>query len=170
MYISKMKTDAIILQYLWVIPDIEMNSVKFENLKRTENGYKIYFTSYLREDFIDKSVVISLNEDFTINSIFLSSYSFGSVEWINGIGLSESRKWETEEQAESPGYLTRRYTSRLSNGYAPDGFAENILIPDILKSLEDRGIARILKSVLKSKTSHRTINPRICDQSEADGD
>jgi len=138
-----------------------MGIVKFESLKITNNGVKLYFTSYLRKDFIEKSVVVSLNKDFTVSGIYISSYNFGSVEWKCGIGLSECRKWETEEQAEAPGYLTRRYTAKISNGYAPEGHAEKLLIPDVLKSMENMEIARILKSVLRVKKSQKKIIPEL---------
>ncbi len=136
-----------------------MEPVAFESIKKTDSGFKLYFTSYLRKDFVGKSVVITLKKDCTVSSIYLTSYDFGSVEWINGIGLSESRKWETEEQAESPGYLTRRYTSRFSDGYAPEGQAEKLLIPDVLDHLGNMEIARILRALVKVKKSRRKIIP-----------
>lgn len=136
-----------------------MGTLTYESMKAADEGYKIYFTSYMRKDFVGKSVVITLKKDCTISCIYLTSYDFGSVEWINGIGLSESRKWETEEQAEAPGYLTRRYTSRISDGYAPEGQAENLLIPDVLNDLDNKEIAGILKSLLKVKKSKRKIIP-----------
>ena len=136
-----------------------MAAVIFESIKQTPAGYKLYFTSYLRRDFVEKSLVITLAGDFTILNIYISSYNFGSLEWINGTGLTECRRWETDEQAESPGYLTRRYTARMSNGAAPEGHAENFLIPDVLNSLEDRKIARIVKSVLSCTRSGKKIIP-----------
>jgi len=136
-----------------------MRKITFESIKEDDEGYKLFFTSYLRTDFIEKSVVISLRKNFTISNIYITSYDFGSVEWINGIGLDQCRQWETDEQAESSGYLTRRYTSRISDGLAPDGLAEKHLIPDIIDNLENREIAKILESVLKVKKSKRTIIP-----------
>lgn len=136
-----------------------MGILSYESMKTNDEGFKLYFTSYLRKDFVEKSAVITLRKDFTVVSIYLTSYDFGSVEWINGIGLSESRKWETEEQAEAPGYLTRRYTSRFSDGYAPEGQAENLLIPDVLNDLYDKKIAEILMSLVKVKKSKRKIKP-----------
>lgn len=136
-----------------------MNSIKFESLKVIDDRVKLYFTSYLRAEFVEKSVVISLKKDFTVSDIYISSYDYGSVEWVNGIGLSECRKWETDEQAEAPGYLTRRYTSRISNGYAPEGHAEKLLIPDVINSIEHSGIAKLLKSIIKVRKSGRKIDP-----------
>lgn len=136
-----------------------MGTLKFEDIKESDQFYKVYFTSYLRQDFVEKSIVISLNREFTISNIYISSYDFGSVEWINGIGLTECRKWETEEQAEAPGYLTRRYTTRISNGYAPEGHGEKYLIPDVLQSMDNPEIVKILKSVLKVKKTRKKIIP-----------
>lgn len=136
-----------------------MNNIKFESVKTDNTEVKLYFTSYLRENFIEKSVVVSLKSDFTVSSIYISSNNFGSVEWTNGTGLSECRKWETDEQAEAPGYLTRRYTAKISDGYAPDGFAESILIPDVLGSMENRDISDLLKSIIRVKKSRKKIIP-----------
>ncbi|HNX25317.1 MAG TPA: hypothetical protein PKG60_14820 [Spirochaetota bacterium] len=136
-----------------------MGNVTFESLKAIDNGFKLYFTSYLRKDFVEKSVVVTIKKDFIISGIYLSSYNFGSVEWINGKGLIEARKWETDEQAEAHGYLTRRYTTRISNGYAPEGDAENLLIPDVLNTIDNRKIAEILRSVMKVKKSKKKIIP-----------
>jgi hypothetical protein len=136
-----------------------MGILTYESMKTDNDEFKLYFTSYLRKDFVEKSVVITLKKNFIISRIYLTSYDFGSVEWINGIGLSESRKWETEEQAEAQGYLTRRYTSRISDGYAPEGQAENLLIPDVLNDLDNKEIVKILKSLMKVKKSKRKIIP-----------
>ncbi len=136
-----------------------MSTVTFESIKKTEEGYKIYFTSYLRRDFVEKSAVITTKNDYKVVSIYISSYDFGSLEWINGIGVSECRKWETVEQAESRGYLTRRYTARISDGYAPEGHAEKLLIPDVLESIDNKKIAGILKSIIRTRRSVRKIDP-----------
>lgn len=136
-----------------------MAIVKFESMKVTDEGLKIYLTSYLRQDFVEKSVVITLREDFTVSGIYISSYDFGSLEWKNGKGLLECRKWETDDQAEAPGYLTRRYTTRISNGYAPENHAENFLIPDVLDSIDNKNITVLLKSLMKVKRSKRKLHP-----------
>jgi len=136
-----------------------MQSLTFESMKITAKGYKLYFTSYLRQDFIERSLVITLREDFTVSHIYLSSYSYGSVEWYNGSGLTECRQWETDEQAEAPGYLTRRYTARMSDGYAPEGHAEQLLIPDVLDNLENARLAGIIRSILTVKKSVKKIIP-----------
>ena len=136
-----------------------MNNVTFESIKTSKTGLKLYFTSYLRQDFIERSLVITLNKDFTVSHIYLSSYSFGSVEWHNGSGLAECRQWETDEQAEAPGYLTRRYTARMSDGYAPYGHAEEFLIPDVLNKLDNSTLAETVRSILAVKRSGRKIIP-----------
>lgn len=136
-----------------------MDTIKFESIKSLNEGFKLTFTSYLRPEFVAKSVVISLKKDYTISGIYISSYNFGSVEWINGFGLTECRSWETEEQAEAPGYLTRRYTSKLADGYAPEGHAEKILVPDVIGSIENIELGEVLKSVLKVKKSRKKIVP-----------
>lgn len=139
--------------------EIDMKLLTFESMKNTQDGCKLYFTSYLRKDFVERSLVITLNRDFTVSDIYLSSYVYGSVEWINGSGLAECRQWETDEQAEAPGYLTRRYTSRMSDGYAPEGHAEGLLIPDVLDNLENSKLAHVVKSILAVKKSRKKIIP-----------
>jgi hypothetical protein len=134
-----------------------MGKLLFE--KTTEEGgeRKIYFTSYLRTDFVERSLVVTLRKNNTVKDIFLSSYHFGSVEWKSGIGLVEPRLWESEEQAVSPSYLTRRYTVRMANGPADTNLAVEKMIPDVLDNMENRKFAETISSILVTKKSMKKI-------------
>jgi len=123
------------------------------------NGRKLVFSSYLRRDFVERSVVITLGGDGRVDHIYFSSYRHGSVEWHNGSGFSECRLWETEDQAREPTYLTRRYTMRLSNGEAGPGFAENTIVPDVLENMADDEVASILTRITARKISDAVFDP-----------
>ncbi|HRX49591.1 MAG TPA: hypothetical protein P5120_18855, partial [Spirochaetota bacterium] len=127
--------------------------------KITENGKerKLYFTSYLRTDFVERSLVVTLRKNSTVKEIFLSSYHFGSVEWKSGTGLVEPRLWESEEQAVSPSYLTRRYTVRMANGPADANLAVEKMIPDVLDNMENSELAETIASILAAKKSNKKI-------------
>lgn len=134
-----------------------MGKLLFE--KTTEEGgeRKIYFTSYLRTDFVERSLVVTLRKNNTVKDIFLSSYHFGSVEWKSGTGLVEPRLWESEEQAVAPSYLTRRYTVRMANGPATQNLAVEKMIPDVLDNMENRKFAEKISSILVTKKSMKKI-------------
>lgn len=116
-------------------------------------GKKLYFISYLRRDFVERSAVITLDGTGRVAHLYLSSYRHGSVEWENGSGLSESRVWETEDQAQEPTYLTRRYTSRLSNGEAGTGYTMETIVPDVLDNMADEEVASILNNIITRNMS-----------------
>jgi hypothetical protein len=134
-----------------------MGKLLFE--KTTEEGgeRKIYYTSYLRTDFVERSLVVTLRKNNTVKDIFLSSYHFGSVEWKSGTGLVEPRLWESEEQAVAPSYLTRRYTVRMANGPADTNLAVEKMIPDVLDNMENRKFAETISSILVTKKSMKKI-------------
>lgn len=134
-----------------------MGKLVFEKSVNEGEYRKIYFTSYLRTDFVERSMVVTLRKNNTVREIFLSSYHFGSVEWKSGAGLVEPRLWESEEQAVSPSYLTRRYTVRMANGPATQNLAVEKMIPDVLDNMENRKFAEKISSILVTKKSMKKI-------------
>lgn len=134
-----------------------MGKLVFEKTADEGENRKIYFTSYLREDFVERSLVVTLRRNGTVKDIFLSSYHYGSVEWKSGHGLVEPRLWESEEQAVAPSYLTRRYTVRMADGPASLSLALEKIIPDVLDNMEERGVAETVGLILATKKSARRI-------------
>ena len=126
-----------------------MKKIYFEKLFKDSKVIKYYFTSYLRLDFVEQSVVITVNENSKVKEIYFSSHEFGSVSWINDSGLQDCHVWETSEQAEEPTYLTRRFTMRLADGAAPVSHAVEKIIPDVLENMADVEISKILKKIIK---------------------
>ena len=110
---------------------------------------KIYFASYLREDYVAKSLVITLDGGMTIESIYFSSDTYGTVEWTNGVGLTDCHRWESEDQAKEPSYLTRRYTTILTNGAREADYAKELIIPDILDKLQNADVAEWIRDVIQ---------------------
>lgn len=137
-----------------------MGKLVFEKCTTDGEARKIYFTSYLRTDFVERSLVITLRKSGTVKEIFLSSYRYGSVEWRSGHGLVDPRLWESEEQAVAPSYLTRRFTVRMADGPANHNLAVDMMIPDVLDNMEDRGIAETVGAILVTKKSARKIDIR----------
>jgi len=134
-----------------------MGKLVYEKIAEAGEERKLYFTSYLRSDFVERSLVVTLRKNSTVKEIFLSSYHFGSVEWKSGAGLIEPRLWESEEQAVSPSYLTRRYTVRMANGPATNTLAVEQMIPDVLDNMENRELAAKISSILVTKKSMKKI-------------
>jgi hypothetical protein len=126
-----------------------MDKLKFVALDNYESEKKISFASFLRENYAAKSMVIYLDQHDIISKIFFSSDKYGTVEWINGSGLKNCHKWESEDEAKSQSYLTRRYTAILSDGAAGNDYAQDLIIPDILDNLNDDNIAEWIGDVLQ---------------------
>ena len=130
-----------------------MPKLYLEKTVKLEEGKKLYFVSFLRRDFVERSAVITLDGMGRVAHLYLSSYRHGSVEWENGSGLSECRLWETEEQAQEPTYLTRRYTARLSDGESDSGYAAATILPDVLDNMADGEVASLLKDIITRERS-----------------
>lgn len=135
-----------------------MGKLYFEKLVHDDNLCKLYFTSYLRSDFVERSLVVTLDENDVVQSIYFSSYNFGSAEWINEQGIVDSRLWESDEQAGAPTYLTRRYTVRMADGPATGTFANEKIVPDVLDNLVDRDFAEIINRMTTGKSTINKID------------
>jgi hypothetical protein len=129
----------------------DANFIKLISIAPTDTGKKIAYAYYLRKDFVAKSMVIYLDGAGIIQKIFFSSDDFGTVEWKNGTGLAESHRWESEDQAKSKSYLTRRYTTILSNGVADMDYARSVIIPDILDNLSDAEVAEWIGDIVQTR-------------------
>jgi len=62
------------------------------SIEKTGTERHIYFASYLREDFISRSLKLSINENNRINEINFSSNDYGTAVWKNSFGLIESHR------------------------------------------------------------------------------
>lgn len=126
-----------------------MAEVFFNRVKRTNEGVKYYFVSHLRRDFVERSVVLLVDERGYMKSLFFTSHRYGSAEWLNGEGLVSCHAWESGDDAQSATYLTRRYTVRLSDGVVDTNYAVKNIIADVLGGMADREFAAFLLRALK---------------------
>jgi hypothetical protein len=139
---------AIQNRYLDIFMDVT-DKLKLIKIDTIDTGKKISFASFLRENYVAKSLVMYIDRNGIIEKMFLSSDTYGTVEWQNGTGLKNSHSWETEDEAKQPTYLTRRYTSILSDGAMDNDFAREKIIPDILDNLLYADIAEWVGDVLQ---------------------
>lgn len=128
----------------------DSNTIRFISLEEGEVK-KIAFASYLKKDYVAKSMVIYLDGNDIITHIYFSSNNYGSVEWKNGAGLKDCHRWESEDQAKSPSYLTRRYTAILSDGAEHTDYAKRFILPDVIEHLEDNDLADLVSDILHTR-------------------
>lgn len=138
----------------------QMGKLYFEKVVNEDDQKKLYFASYLRTDFVERSLVVTLDNDDIVKSIYFSSYDFGSAEWVNEHGIVDGRLWESDDQAGAATYLTRRYTVRMANGPATGSFAHEKIVPDVLDNLVDRDFAEIIIQMITGKSSSIKIDYR----------
>lgn len=119
---------------------------------------KLSFASYLKKDYIEKAIVINLSSDNVISRVYFSSNNFGTVEWLNGSGLTNCHKWESEDMAKVPSYLSRRYTAILSDGAATLDYARDLIIPDVLDSLADGQLVEVLSNTVAGESTADRID------------
>jgi len=124
--------------------------IRFISLEEGDEK-KIAFASYLKKDYVAKSMVIYLDRSDIITHIYFSSNDYGSVEWKNGVGLTDCHRWESEDQAKSPTYLTRRYTAILSDGAEHADYAKRFILPDVIEHLGDNDLADLVSDILHAR-------------------
>ena len=137
------------------------NSISFIRISDEDYGIKIVLASYLRINYVDKSIAIKLNPDKTVKEILFMSSELGTVEWINGTGIANCHRWEDEEMAKSQSYLTQRYTSILMDGEKSLDFATGTIIPGIIKDIEDRDLAGYINSIISTPSYTLAFNMSI---------
>lgn len=112
-------------------------------------GKKIVLSTYLRKDYVDRSLVIKTDFDGKVIEMMFLSNNHGVVEWVNGKGLTNCRRWENEDMAKSRSYLTSRYTTIMLDGEKSLDFGENEIIPDVLSILENDDLADYIRIIVR---------------------
>jgi hypothetical protein len=126
------------------------------NIKDVPFGKKYVFASYLKTDYVDKSLVINTDTECNVIEMIFSSNDYGIAEWESGVGIKDCHKWEDEDAAKDTSYLSRRYTAIISNGNVTVDYAINKIISDVLNHIEDKKFCdRIFETVSKRSPSAR---------------
>jgi len=139
---------------------VALNKKKLELEEVKENlNYQTYiFVSYLRPDFVDCILRITVNkENRVIEQLYFSSSSYGTASWINGSGVVEAHGWETEDSAAEVSYLSKHYPALLLNGEVSRDCAYSVIIPDVLSHLFNGKLAEILQNTVKEKTKSSAV-------------
>jgi hypothetical protein len=68
----------------------------------------------LRADFTKNFIKVIFDNTEKCEKIYINTYELGTLEYKNG--SIEMHRWENEDEAQSAGYLSRRYTQRLLDG------------------------------------------------------
>ena len=123
-----------------------------------EDEKKLTFASYLKRDYIEKSIVMNFHNDNSIKRIFFSSNNFGTVEWLNSEGLADCHRWENEDMAQVPSYLARHYTAILADGAETMDYARKLIIPDVVDSLADGELAELIRNIIENDSYNNTVD------------
>lgn len=138
---------------------MKKNSMKLSGISPGGPVTKIYFTSYLRSDFVERSLILTLKEDHQLAGIHFSSNEHGTVEWIDGTGLAGCHRWENEDEARSASYLSKHYTAVLLDGEETMDYARKRIIPDVLAYLPRRRLKTFIEKIVKEKKFESDLDP-----------
>jgi len=132
--------------------------IALTNIKDVPFGKKYVFASYLKTDYVDKSLVINTDPNYNILEMIFSSNDYGIAEWVRGKGIRDCHKWEDEDAAKDVSYLSRRYTAIISNGNVTKDYAINKIISDVLNHIEDKNLCDLIFSAVTAENPDITIN------------
>ncbi len=100
----------------------------------------IVLKELLRSDFTKNYLEIDYDEKLKrYNVVYLYNYAHGTISLVDGI--KEVHRWESEEEAESASYLSRRYTSVFLDGMVNDSGTEDDIIREVLKYIDKQTIS-----------------------------
>ncbi len=118
------------------------------------NGITIVqLASYLKEDFIEHSIRITI-ENNIVKKIYFSSNENGTATWVINKGIIESHRWESEDDINELSFLSRHFPIALEDGKVTNEFALKKIIPDILDNLIDLDLS---SKIYKIITSHKAV-------------
>lgn len=123
-------------------------TLKLVNIDADEDATKLVYASYLKKDFIERSIVLYIGADRRVKEMHFSSNSYGTAEWRNGHGIVDCHRWESEEHVQATSYLNRHYTAILQNGIMGNDYAEKRIIPDVLSAVAIPDLAQIVKTAV----------------------
>jgi len=122
------------------------------------NGIKVIrFASFLKEDYIERLVKISIKNSNAV-TIYFSSNSYGTATWMKGKGFVESRRWEVEDDLKDISYLAKHYPALLENGMVSEDYAFDKIVPDVLDNMIDSDLSSDLYKVFNSSDGEVILN------------
>lgn len=122
--------------------------LKLVNIDAGDGATKLVYASYLKKDYIERSIVLYIDTDRRIREMHFSSNDFGTAQWRNGHGIVDCHRWESEEHVQATSYLNRHYTTILQNGNMGNDYAEKRIIPDVLSAVAIPDLAHIVKTAV----------------------
>lgn len=122
----------------------------FDDVIVEKNNRIIKFKSFLKEDFIERALIITLDSDDAVQKIYFSSNNYGTAEWIRKSGIYEAHRWETEDDLRSISTLARRYPVILQNGKVPIDYTMSRIVPDVLDNLLSRELSSEIYKIIEN--------------------
>ena len=132
--------------------------IALTNITDASFGKKYVFASYIKTDYVDKSLVINTDADCNVLEMIFSSNDYGIAEWAKGKGIRDCHKWEDEDAAKDASYLSRRYTAIISNGNVTEDYAINKIISDVLNHIEDKKFCDLLFAAVTDRNRDSRLN------------
>jgi hypothetical protein len=129
-----------------------------ESVRDDGAGLKLFFVSYLREDYIGRALTLSIDGKKRLEKIYFSSNDFGTASWINKYGLTESHRWENEDDLVYESTLTQRFPVIIEDGITPAAYAMGSIIPDVLENLLDLELSGEIKNIIQKKSTAKILD------------
>ncbi|MCP4131369.1 MAG: hypothetical protein GY754_10350 [bacterium] len=124
-----------------------------EKIELSSGYQKIHLCSYLKKGYIERALDITITENNVASKLYFSSNDFGTATWINGSGITDSHRWETEDDLAAASYLSRRYPAMLQNGIVPPEYSKEMIVPDVLNHLLDDELTAIVTQIVENDSS-----------------
>ncbi len=131
--------------------------LKLHSDETEEHVRTITYLSYLREDFIDRVIRITIDHAGRPLSIYFSSNTYGTCIWNNGMGITEVNRWEDEDSVQNISGLTRHYTALLLNGQMPTEYGRTIAA-DVLGALPDTKVRDEIERIISVDKFDETVS------------
>jgi hypothetical protein len=138
--------------------DKALGEFKLREITHNDDKTVFSYISYLKEDFVNKSLLITLDGAGHLCKLYFSSNDHGTLTWLSGRGIVEAHRWEDEDDLDGYSDVTRRFPSLMEDGFVSGDFALNSIVPDVLCELRDNELMCYIRETIQKKAPERDFN------------
>lgn len=122
-----------------------------ENLEDDRVYTDVYFEEFLREDFVRRGVVLSVDEDGCLARLWFSSSSLGTTAWSPDRGLYNAHSWESEDEAMDGSFLQKSFPVILHQASHTEHAGYGLrIVQDVMSGCANDYVSDLVRGALES--------------------
>ncbi len=131
-----------------------MTLTRKETEENLEDGHvytDVYFEEFLREDFVRRGLVLSLDSSGRLARMWFSSSALGTTAWSPDRGLYDAHSWESEDEAMDGSFLQKSFPVILHQASHTEHAGYGLrIVQDVMSGCANVYVNEIVRQALES--------------------